>query len=563
LFLSGSKASIKLHHAPLLSAPRTRFALVALAWLWWKLIDHLRTEWSVNAQYGYGWGVPLLCLYLVWRRWPREQLAQIGSGLGQAARGGWLGTQFLAQKDLPGPSQAGARFCIETWSTPLMAAGWFVTLLVAEANPEWRLVAWAMAGEVIALTLWLAGCVAPGLPLRWLVFPLCFFLVAVPWPTLVEEPVVQGLSQANAAIAAGLLDLVGLPAMEHGNIVETGSGAINLDAACSGIRSLQSVLMLSLFFGEFFMLRITRRAALCLLGFVLAFGFNVARTSLLASISATKGTAAERCWHDPAGVVLLVTCFGCVWALARAGKEALGQRPEPRAVEREYSPQSTCVCRAGWAGILISLLVAEVAVECWYRSHEWRLPVPIQWNVALPCANPTFHQSRFSEQAQKLLRFDQGAAGYWRTAAGAYCQAIFLEWKPGRTAAHLASMHTPAQCLTSTGRPLQELELLEAQIHGLSLSFELYQFREAAGPVYVFYTLWRDRGETEDFQPSSSVVVNRLKAVLSGRRNCGQRSLEFAVWGMANQAQAETVLRSELDSLIRVDSKSQIMGGWR
>ena len=52
-----------------------------LAWLWFRLIDHLRLEWAVNPQYAYGWAVPFLCLYLLWRKAEsRKQKVEIGVG---------------------------------------------------------------------------------------------------------------------------------------------------------------------------------------------------------------------------------------------------------------------------------------------------------------------------------------------------------------------------------------------------------------------------------------------------------------------------------------------------
>ena len=47
--------------------PARLLLLCSLAWLWFTLINHLRVEWSVNPQYAYGWAVPFLCLYLLWR----------------------------------------------------------------------------------------------------------------------------------------------------------------------------------------------------------------------------------------------------------------------------------------------------------------------------------------------------------------------------------------------------------------------------------------------------------------------------------------------------------------
>src|SRR2546422_10296596 len=51
-----------------LGLPKTAVLLLPLAWLWYRLIDHLRIEWSVNPQYSYGYAVPFLCLVLLWQR---------------------------------------------------------------------------------------------------------------------------------------------------------------------------------------------------------------------------------------------------------------------------------------------------------------------------------------------------------------------------------------------------------------------------------------------------------------------------------------------------------------
>jgi hypothetical protein len=51
-----------------------------------------------------------------------------------------------------------------------------------------------------------------------------------------------------------VLGWLGIPAMAHGNVIEVATGMVGIDEACSGIRSFQSSLMISLFFGEFYAL---------------------------------------------------------------------------------------------------------------------------------------------------------------------------------------------------------------------------------------------------------------------------------------------------------------------
>src|SRR5437588_12560996 len=73
------------------------------------------------------------------------------------------------------------------------------------------IVIWAIAFVPITLTLlacWLAG--GRNL-LRAELFPILFFLTAVPWPPRFEQPITAGLMQAVGGATAGLLDWFRLP----------------------------------------------------------------------------------------------------------------------------------------------------------------------------------------------------------------------------------------------------------------------------------------------------------------------------------------------------------------
>src|SRR6266478_6960059 len=137
--------------------------------------------------------------------------------------------------------------------------------------------------------------------LRHFAFPILFFLVAVPWPIHFEQVVVQDLMRAVAAINVSLLNIGGIPALQHGNVIEVGSGLIGIEEACSGVRSLQATLMISLFLGELYSLTTARRLFLVAAGALLAFFCNVVRTAILVWIGAQRGPNSIEAWHDPAG----------------------------------------------------------------------------------------------------------------------------------------------------------------------------------------------------------------------------------------------------------------------
>src|SRR5437016_7942208 len=161
-------------------------SLLIFAWLWLEVINQLKAEWSLNPQYGYGWSVPFLALYLLWRRWPH--------------------------RPAPAPPPRKLPWRLLPAAAAVICAFLFLPLrLVAEANPDWRLISWAFTLVVIALTLrclFLTG----GWPwLRHFAFPIVFFLVAVPWPMHLEQVVVQNLMRAVTGINVALLNVVGIP----------------------------------------------------------------------------------------------------------------------------------------------------------------------------------------------------------------------------------------------------------------------------------------------------------------------------------------------------------------
>jgi hypothetical protein len=102
-------------------------ALLFFAVLWFEAINQLQAEWSFNPQYGYGWSVPFLALYLLWRRWSWHPLAR------------------------PPDSRV-----LPTALIVFCAFLFFPIRFVAEANPDWRLLSWALALVGVSMSvLWI------------------------------------------------------------------------------------------------------------------------------------------------------------------------------------------------------------------------------------------------------------------------------------------------------------------------------------------------------------------------------------------------------------------------
>jgi exosortase len=508
-----------------------------LGYLWFHLIDNLRLEWESNPQYSYGMVVPILVVGLLVLRWPRLASAPAAAAVPIRLSAICL-CVFLAFLYLP-------------------------TRLVEAATPEWRPLQWLLALEVIGLTLFAVYLAGGRAWLRQAAFPVLFFLVALPWPTPIEAPVIQSLSRANAGLVVVVMEVLNVPAIQHGNVVEVGTGMVGINDACSGIRSLQSSLMISLFFGEFYFLSWRRRALLLPISVAVAMLLNLCRTSLLTWIAAQKGIGAIAQYHDEAGFTILMICaamlWGVAWLMHRGNPPvAPGGRiapiPSPAMEAVVGGVTSRRVVRFGI--VLIAWLVAvETSVVLWYRIRESHLQPGPNWTVKLPEQNSTFQRLPFTPEQHELLRFDEGQQGEWQESDGTGWQAFYYNWVPGRVAGYLAKRHTPDICMTATGyKLLSGPELMVLDINHVELPMRHYVFASSGGPLQVYQCHWEAGMGRDTYTANESARFNLIRGIWAGRGNRGQKVLEVIISGYENPDLARQALVRQLSDLIAVEN---------
>src|SRR5947199_7877745 len=145
--------------------------------------------------------------------------------------------------------------------------------------------------------------------LRHFAFPIAFFFVAVPWVTPIEVPIIQDLMRVVAAVAAETVTLFGIPTPLEGNLIRVSSGLVGVNEACSGVRSLQTALMIGLLFGELKRLSILRRFVLVAGAIAIALTANFCRAVFLVWIAATENISEVSRWHGIAGYTILALVF--------------------------------------------------------------------------------------------------------------------------------------------------------------------------------------------------------------------------------------------------------------
>ena len=83
--------------------------------------------------------------------------------------------------------------------------------------------------------------------------------------------------QGSAVIAVEVLNIGGFAAVRHGNLIEVATGVVGVEEACSGVRGLQTSLMVSLVLGELGRLSVARRFILVFAGAFIALLLNLMR----------------------------------------------------------------------------------------------------------------------------------------------------------------------------------------------------------------------------------------------------------------------------------------------
>ncbi len=511
--------------------------ILPLAYLWFQLVNSLWLEWDTNPQYSYGLVVPLLIIGLLLRRWLHFPACHSAA---------------VAESPFP-VLLLGALF----------AFLYLPVHLVSETIPEWRPLQWVQSMVVIGLTLCLAYLGGGKNWFKLVAFPVAFFAVAIPWPSPVEQPVIQGLSRLNASLVVEVLGVIGYPAIQHGNVIEVSTGMVGINDACSGIRSFQSSLMISLFLGEFFMFTWRRRLWLVPISFALAMILNLCRASLLTWIAAKDGVSAIAKYHDEAGFTILLACTALLWGAAWLMHRFQRKPAMSDSTATPKPPANSGLRPAGMLkpvslALLVWLVVVEAGVQIWYHVREAQVIIGPSWTVNYPVNDPTFKELPFTTEERQLLQFDEGKNGQWQTADGHNWQSFYFEWRPGRVAGYLAKRHTPDVCLTASGlQLLSGPELMVENVDGVDLPFRHYVFRSSEGVVQVYQCHWEAGLDKRYFTADESSRMNLIRGVWAGRGNKGQKVLELILWGYDNADLAKKAFEAGLKTLIKVEPSEE------
>ncbi|NPB08835.1 MAG: exosortase [Thermodesulfobacteria bacterium] len=272
----------------ILSAPKTLWLslsifFASLLYLYHSVLYKLVLDWWHDPNYSHGLLLPWISLYFVWLK--REELARerIGSS--------W-------------------------WGLLLVLAGLFLFLL-----------GW-IAGELFTqrfsfLVVLYGGLVfLLGWPLaRKLLFPVGILVFTIPIPYVIYNALTFPLKLFATKMATNLLQMVGISVYRDGNIIVLPSTTLEVVDACSGIRSLISLLAVCTIL-SYFVKRFVWKVVLILSAIPVAIGVNVLRIFVTGVLASKYGAApAEGFFHTFSGLSVFMISLALIFLIHHLVKE--------------------------------------------------------------------------------------------------------------------------------------------------------------------------------------------------------------------------------------------------
>jgi exosortase D (VPLPA-CTERM-specific) len=262
-------------------------AVAGLVVLFWEAAGNLWFRWGQQQELSHSYFIPLISLYLVWLN--RETV----------------------KKSIGEPSLAGV--AIIGAAVVLLLLGQLTSIFLFQH-----------LGMVIAIAGLVAGFGGLSL-LRTVAAPVAFLFFAVPPPYWVITVLSFNFQQISSVLGVFMVELMGIPVLLSGNVIDLGDYRLQVAEACSGLRYLFPFLSLGVMAAYMYRGPLWQRLAIVAATIPITIFMNSFRIAVTAALVQAYGTKhAEGALHFFEGWVVFLFClaalFGIIAIFARTAK---------------------------------------------------------------------------------------------------------------------------------------------------------------------------------------------------------------------------------------------------
>jgi exosortase len=279
--VSTAPADTAARPVPILPAGPLRAAalIAAFAWCYAPVIPGLVAQWRNEPEYSHGVLVPFISAYLIWSRRDALRAAPVMPGYAGLGVRAFATLMYVA-------GSVGADLFLQRTSFVVMLAG---------------------------AVLFLAGPTV----LRLVLFPLALLLLMIPLPGILFNGIAFPLQLFAAQVASRVLELSEVPVFREGNVMHLAAVSLDVEEACSGIRSLMSLATLSVVYVHLVHKSYIARALLVAAVIPIAIVANVFRvtvTGLLAHYASVE--TAMSVFHTAGGITVFLAAAAMLFGLS-------------------------------------------------------------------------------------------------------------------------------------------------------------------------------------------------------------------------------------------------------
>jgi exosortase len=223
--------------------------------LYWPILRDLASDWYHDANYSHGFLIVPAVVWIIWR-------------------------DRAALRRLPQRPTASGLFVVLTG---------LVVLFVGTLGAEWFLTRVSLLIVLVGMTMFLFGTGVT----RRLAFPYGLLVLMIPLPAIVFNQIAFPLQLLASRLGVLMLRLGDIPVLREGNVIILSNTTLEVAEACSGIRSLVSLLTLGVLYGYVSGYGPLRRLFLASLTVPIAIAANAIRVA---------GAGVTASWYGPVAV---------------------------------------------------------------------------------------------------------------------------------------------------------------------------------------------------------------------------------------------------------------------